>query len=105
MFSAALGWGATEIYATVGPDSVGEVEVLACFVEGFYSGVRVGGEGIVVEFKAGELEVPGFTYVYSDASPLMFGFTPGVAHVSAVYRMTQADPLTIASVDVENLAP
>jgi len=74
-------------------------------VEKVVDRARYGGEGIVVEFKAGDLEVPGFTYVYSDASPLMFGFTPGVAHVSAVYRMMQADPLTLAAVDVEDLAP
>ncbi len=63
-------------------------------VEKVVDRAQYGGEGIVVEFKAEELEVPGFTYEYSDASPLMFGFTPGVAYVSAVYRMTQADSLT-----------
>jgi hypothetical protein len=74
-------------------------------VEKVVDRAQYGGEGIVVEFKAEKLEVPGFTYEYSDASPLMFGFTPGVAHVSAVYRMTQDNPLTIASVEVECLAP
>ena len=74
-------------------------------VEKVVDRAQYGGEGIVVEFKAEELEVPGFMYEYSDASPLMFGFTPGVAYVSAVYRMAQTDPLTITSVEVESLAP
>ena len=74
-------------------------------VEKVVDRAQYGGEGIVIEFKAKKLAVPGFTYEYSDASPLMFGFTPGVAHVSAVYRMTQDNPLTIASVEVESLAP
>lgn len=74
-------------------------------VEKVVDRAKYGGEGIIVEFRAGNLEVPGFIYVYSDAAPLMFGFTPGVAYVSAVYRMTLDDPLTIAAVDVEDLAP
>jgi len=74
-------------------------------VEKVVDRARYGGEGIIVEFRAGELEVPGFTYVYSDASPLMFGFTPGVARVSGVYRMTLDDPLTIASSSIEDLLP
>ena len=74
-------------------------------VEKVVDRAQYGGEGIVVEFKAEELEVPGFMYEYSDASPLMFGFTPGVAYVSAVYRMAQTDPLTITSVEVESLTP
>ena len=66
---------------------------------------QYGGEGIVVEFKAGELEVPGFKYQYWDATPLMFGFSPGVAYVSNVYRLAKTEPLTIATVLVENLIP
>lgn len=74
-------------------------------VEKVVDRARYGGEGIIVEFRAEELEVPGFEYLYSDASPLMFGFTPGVARVSGVYRMTQEDPLMIAAVGVEELVP
>lgn len=66
---------------------------------------QYGGEGIIVEFRAGELEVPGFEYQYWDASPLMFGFAPGVAFVSNLYRVVNAEPLTIAAVTVENLLP
>ncbi len=66
---------------------------------------QYGGEGIIVEFKADELEVSGFEYEYWDASPLMFGFAPGVAHVSNVYRLTKTEPLTIAAVSIEDLAP
>ncbi len=66
---------------------------------------RYGGEGIIVEFTAGELEAPGIEYQYFDASPLMFGFTPGIARVSNIYRLTGTDPLTIAPVNGENLAP
>ncbi len=65
---------------------------------------QYGGEGIIVEFRAGELEAPGVDYQYFDASPLMFGFTPGIARVSNVYRLTSAVPLTIAPVSVEDLA-
>lgn len=74
-------------------------------VEKVVDRARYGGEGIIVEFRAEDLEVPGFSYVYSDASPLMFGFTPGVAVVSGLYRMTHEDPLTIAPVGVEDLIP
>tara|TARA_B100000315_G_C14273218_1_gene449638 strand:+ start:204 stop:641 length:438 start_codon:yes stop_codon:yes gene_type:complete len=66
---------------------------------------QYGGEGIIVEFKAEELEVSGIEYQYFDASPLMFGFTPGVARVSNVYRLAKAEPLTIATVSIEDLAP
>ena len=74
-------------------------------VEKIVDRAKYGGEGIVVEFRAEELEVPGFTYEYSDASPLMFGFTPGVAYVSGLYRMTQIDPLIIQPSSVNNLLP
>ena len=66
---------------------------------------QYGGEGIIVEFRAGQFEVPGFEYKYYDATPLMFGFTPGVAYVSNVYRLTKVEPLTITAVSVENLLP
>ncbi|MDA1298169.1 MAG: hypothetical protein O3B04_09275 [Chloroflexi bacterium] len=66
---------------------------------------QYGGEGIIVEFKAGELEVSGFEYEYWDAAPLMFGFAPGVAYVSNVYRLAKSEPLTIAAVSVEQLIP
>ena len=66
---------------------------------------QYGGEGIIVEFRAGDLEAPGIDYEYFDASPLMFGFTPGVARVSNVYRLTDIEPLTIALVSIEDLAP
>ena len=66
---------------------------------------QYGGEGIIVEFRAGDLEVPGFDYEYWDASPLMFGFEPGVAHVSNVFRLASADPLTIVPANVESLIP
>ena len=66
---------------------------------------QYGGEGIIVEFHAGQLEVPGVEYQYFDATPLMFGFTPGVAYVAKVYRLINTEPLTIAAVDVENLIP
>jgi hypothetical protein len=65
---------------------------------------KYGGEGIIVEFTAGELEAPGIEYEFFDASPLMFGFTPGVARVSNVYRLTRTNPLTIAQVSIEDLA-
>ncbi len=74
-------------------------------VEKVYNRAQYGGEGIIVEFSAGELEVPGIEYEFSDASPLMFGFWPGVAHVSNVYRMANADPLTISPASIESLAP
>lgn len=74
-------------------------------VEKVLDRAKYGGEGIIVEFRAEDLEVPGFTYVYSDASPLMFGFTPGVAHVSGLYRMTKEDPLTLTPIGVEDLLP
>lgn len=77
----------------------------ANLVEKILDRAKYGGEGVVVEFRAGELEVAGYTYKYSDAAPLMFAFTPGVAYVSDVYRMTQTDPLTIALVSVTNLVP
>ena len=66
---------------------------------------KYGGEGIIVEFTAGEFEAPGIEYEYFDASPLMFGFTPGVARVSNVYRLADTQPLTIATVSIEDLAP
>jgi hypothetical protein len=72
-------------------------------VEKIKDRAQYGGEGIIVEFTAGELEVPGFEYQYWDASPLMFGFAPGVAYVSNVYRLTRAEPLTIVAACVENL--
>ena len=64
---------------------------------------QYGGEGIIVEFKHGEFEVEGFEYEYWDASPLMFAFEPGIAKVSAVYRMPSIDPLTIEPADIETL--
>ena len=66
---------------------------------------QYGGEGIIVEFNYGELEAPGIDYEYFDASPLMMGFTPGGARVSKVYRLTDTEPLTIAPVSIEDLAP
>ena len=72
-------------------------------VEKVHDRAKYGGEGILVEFQHDELEAPGFEYVYWDASPLMFGFMPGVAHVSNLYRMTAEDPLTIAEVNIDDL--
>ena len=77
----------------------------ANLVEKVVDRAQYGGEGIIVEFRSTELEVAGFEYSYSDASPLMFGFTPGVAFVSNVYRMTKADPLTIEPADINELHP
>ena len=74
-------------------------------VEKVYNRAQYGGEGIIVEFSAGELEVPGIEYEFSDASPLMFGFWPGIAHVSNLYRLVKDEPLTIETATVESLAP
>ena len=74
-------------------------------VEKVVDRAKYGGEGILVEFRAGELEVPGYTYHYSDAAPLMFAFTPGVAYVSEIYRVVRPEPLTIEPVVVTDLVP
>ena len=66
---------------------------------------KYGGEGIIVEYTAEQLEVSGFEYEYWDASPLMFAFTPGVACVTNVYRLAKIEPLTISAVNVEDIAP
>jgi len=66
---------------------------------------KYGGEGLIVEFTAGELEDSDFKYEYCDASPLMFAFAPGVACVSNVYRLAKVEPLTIVAVNVADLVP
>lgn len=65
---------------------------------------KYGGEGIIVEFTLGKMEVPGIDYEFFDASPLKFGFTPGIARVSNVYRLTDICPVMITPVEISHLA-